>query len=205
MAGGEGIVMAINPARIYLSLRIRLGKLGLLPCLVMTFLLVGVMSWFVFSVQARTQKKQVEANKQTRRATPKQPVLVPAAQSGSSQRNLRAFYDLLGDSSEAERHVSSLFSIAAKIGIDLDQGEYKWEFDRNSRTYRYQIVLPVKGSYSLIRQFCEKSLLAIPFASLDEVKFRREAVGEDTLDGSVKFTIFYSESPRARRDSPVGS
>ena len=197
--------MTPNPGSFFLSLRIGMGRIGLVSCLVMVFLVTGAAGWLGFSLQALLLKKQQDSSKQARRAAPKPPVRVPTMQPDSAQRNLRGFYEALGDASEAERHISELFNISRKIGLDLDQGEYKWDLDRNSRTYRYQVVLPLKGSYGLIRQFCEKSLLALPFASLDEVTFRREAVGDDTLDGSVTFTIFYSDSPRDRRASTVGS
>ena len=75
----------------------------------------------------------------------------------------------------------------------MSRADYKFGADRNGRYRTYQIVLPVKGSYSAIRQFCEQTLLAIPFASLDEMNFKRDAIGSSTLEAKLHFTVYLAD------------
>jgi hypothetical protein len=72
----------------------------------------------------------------------------------------------------------------------LRQGEYKPGYDRNARVYTYQVNLPVKGSYAAIWQFAMAALRTIPFASLDEITFHRDAIGDATVDARLKLTLY---------------
>jgi hypothetical protein len=115
---------------------------------------------------------------------------VNAAPPSMARQNLSDFYDALGEQRYAEQQVKTLFALAAKTGLSLDQGEYKLAFERNSQVYSYQIQLPVKGSYQAIWQFCRQTLSAIPFASLDEVSFKRDAIADATLEARLRFTVY---------------
>jgi hypothetical protein len=113
------------------------------------------------------------------------------------EQGANKFYAVLGDRVEAEQYLKTMFDVAAQTGISLDQGEYQWGADKDSRTYRYQVLLPVKGSYSLIRQFSESTLRVLPFASLDELTFKRDSAGEDTLGANLRFTFYLGDKVEA--------
>lgn len=108
----------------------------------------------------------------------------------AAQQHLSHFYATLGDSRYAEQQVKTLFAIARKTNLVLSQAEYKWASDKSGRYHTYQILLPVKGSYGALRQFCQQTLLAIPFAALDEVNFKREAIASSTLEARLRFTLY---------------
>jgi hypothetical protein len=82
------------------------------------------------------------------------------------------------------------FALADKAGLVLSKGEYREAFDSNARVYTYQLTLPVKGSYRAIRDFAMQSLRAIPFASLDEISFRRDAIGDANVEARLRFTLY---------------
>jgi hypothetical protein len=104
--------------------------------------------------------------------------------------NLAAFYGALGGRQGAEQHVKTLFGLAAKSGLVLRQGDYKQGYDRNAHVYTYQVNLPVKGSYASIWQFAMAALRAIPFASLDEISFHRDAIGDATVEARLRLTLY---------------
>lgn len=108
----------------------------------------------------------------------------------SASDNLSLFYRSLGERGHAERQLRTLFAIADKAGLVLAKGEYREAFDSNARVYTYQLTLPVKGSYRAIRDFAMQSLRAIPFASLDEISFRREAIGDPNVEARLRFTLY---------------
>jgi hypothetical protein len=110
-----------------------------------------------------------------------------------AEQRLEQFYRTLGARRDAEQPVKTMFATAQQAGLALTQAEYKSRFDQNGRLHAYQVLLPVKGSYSVIRQFCEKTLLAIPYASLDEISFKREAIATPTLEAKLRFTLYLAD------------
>jgi hypothetical protein len=118
------------------------------------------------------------------------PVAAPEAPPAPPPDNLAAFYGALGDRHGAEQQVKTLFDLATKSGLVLRQGEYKPGYDRNARVYTYQVNLPVKGSYASIWQFAMAALRALPFASLDDISFRREAIGDATVEARLRLTLY---------------
>ena len=113
----------------------------------------------------------------------------------SANDNLLRFYDTLGEKRYAEQQVKTLFGLAAKANLTLSQGEYKSAFDRNGRLHTYQVTLPVKGSYGDVWQFALMALRAIPFASLDEISFKRESIGEAKVEARLRLTLYLADTP----------
>lgn len=191
----------VDLGRIALQARIGLIRVGVIPGLIAILLLLGAAIWIWFAIDARDQGKQEHTFAQARQELRVPPAAGVAAPELAAEQNLRKFYDVLGDRSEAEQYLKTLFAIAAQIDLSLDQGEYQWQFDKNSGSYRYLVLLPVKGSYGVIRRFCEKTLRALPFASLDELSFKRESVGEDALDANLRFTFYLKDVLRAPQEA----
>lgn len=192
---------AASLGRIALQVRIGLIRVGVVPGVIAILLALGAATWVRFAINTRDQGQQEHTLAQARQELRVPPDAGAAAPELVAGQNLRKFYDVLGDRSEAEQYLKALFAIAARMDLSLDQGEYLWQFDKNSSTYRYQILLPVKGSYSVIRRFCEKTLRDLPFASLDELSFRRESVGEDELDASLRFTFYLKDVLRTPQEA----
>ncbi len=124
-------------------------------------------------------------------ALPQPPLAV--ATPVTANANLALFYDTLGERRYAEQQVKTLFALASKTGLVLSQGEYKSTLERNGRFHTYQVNLPVKGNYGAIWQFAMLALRAIPFASLDEISFRRETIGEPTVEARVRITLYLTD------------
>jgi len=118
------------------------------------------------------------------------PVPVPQAPPAPAPDNLDAFYGALGERQAAEQQVRTLFGLAAKSGLVLRQGEYKPGYDRNAHVYTYQVDLPVKGTYQSIWQFAMAALRAIPFASLDDISFHRDAIGDASVEARLRLTLY---------------
>jgi hypothetical protein len=76
----------------------------------------------------------------------------------------------------------------------LHEGEYKPGYDRNARLSTYQIDLPVKGSYRAIWQFAMDALRGIPFATLDEISFKRDAIGDTNVEARLRLTLYLADT-----------
>jgi hypothetical protein len=120
----------------------------------------------------------------------------PAAQPAVETADpLDAFYAALGPRRYAEQQVRTLFALAAKNGLSLSQGEYKTAYDRNARLTTYQVNLPVKGSYGAIWKFALGTLRTIPFASLDDIGFRRDSIGDPAVEARLRLTLYLKDAP----------
>lgn len=120
---------------------------------------------------------------------------VPQAAPATDGHHLSLFYGTLGERRHAGQQVKALFALAEQSGLVLRQGEYKAAFERNARLHTYQVTLPVKGSYGAIWQFALAALRAIPFASLDDISFRRDAIGEAQVEARLRLTLYLTDTP----------
>jgi hypothetical protein len=176
-----------------LKARIQLGRVGWLDLAGGTLFLAGLILYFgisprlharLLAEQAKLQGAQSYAARQARQSQSMYVRLPPA------QQNLQSFYAVLGDVAKTERNLTTMFTEADKQDLVLDQAEYKLDYDKNGRYYAYSIKLPVKGSYMALKNFCTSLLLALPFASLDDMSFKRREIGDTALDAKLHFTLY---------------
>lgn len=180
-----------------LRVRLALARLGIFNCIALALLLAAAVAWQTGTAYLHAQTEATRRTLAQARATLHAPAQdAHQAASALPQHRLAAFYAALGERRYAEQQVKTLFAIAAKSGLNLDQAEYRAAFDRTSGVTAYQIQLPVKGSYEAIRMFCEQTLLAIPFASLDDIGFKREAIGDTSLEARLRLTLYLADSSR---------
>lgn len=182
--------------RYFLQLRLRLARFGLangMVCL-LWLLGLGVWQWGYPQLQARLQAQQT-ALSGIRTALRAADMPAPPPPKSVSQEHLEAFYDALGEANYVEEQVKTFLALAAKNNLKLNTAEYNMAVDRNGKFRTYQAILPVKGSYRAIRQFCEQALLAMPFASLDDIGFRRDTIANTTLEARLRFTLYVNETP----------
>ena len=104
--------------------------------------------------------------------------------------NVAGFYSTLGEVRYGEQQVRTLFGLADKAGLVLSEGEYLSGYDKGGRFHTYRVTLPVHGPYGAVWQFAMLALSSIPFASLDEISFRRNSVGETDVQARVRLTIY---------------
>jgi len=176
-----------------LRLRLMLARANplVLTAGLLVLVMAGALAWTLHAVWAM-ERAQAARDAQAKRhvqvaATPDP---APAPAPAQAQDNLDAFYGALGARGSAEQQVKTLFGLATKSGLVLRQGEYKPGYDRNAQVNTYQVNLPVKGSYAAIWQFAMAALRTIPFASLDEITFHRDAIGDATVDARLKLTLY---------------
>lgn len=179
-------------AAIALRLRLAVATLGPVFCAALALCLLGGAALLWLAPQRALQAKSHQvAMRLAAMPAAVQEKNTPA----SANHSLVLFYDALGEKRYAEQQVKTLFGIAAKSGLSLSQGEYKGAYDQNGRLHTYQVTLPVKGSYKNIWQFALTALRAIPFASLDEISFKRESVTETTVEARLRLTLYMADKP----------
>ena len=194
-----------NVSRSLLQLQLVLRRSGTGALLAGALMLGAASMWFALlpGLSARVAE-HAQALTRARSA----PVAKPVVQAPAlAAERLAAFYAALGDAGHTEEIVTRLFDAAADAGVVLEKAEYKPAHDAAGRFDTYTVILPVKGDYASLRRFCEKVLLSIPYAALDDMRFRRNSANDQAVEASLRFTVFLRPdlpgSVSARAAAPV--
>ena len=130
--------------------------------------------------QAGTPGQRAALNAQMREATLKSPAAM-----------LEKFYAFFADSQGVSGKLAKIHSLAQAGGLELKQGEYKLQRDKDARIVQYMITLPVSGGYTQIRTFTARVLSDIPTAALDQIRFERKLAGDPNVEAEIKFTLYW--------------
>jgi Tfp pilus assembly protein PilO len=108
---------------------------------------------------------------------------------------LAAFYRAFPDERTSPDWIGTIAATAQRCGLSLDQGEYKPSRETVGRLTRLQMTLPVRGEYRQIRQFLASTGARVPIASLEQVQFERQKVGDPLVDARIRL-VLYLEQPQ---------
>ena len=106
------------------------------------------------------------------------------------ESQLAAFYGQLTTAQQASELVRRLHSHATSAGLALERGEYRPLPDASGKLMRYQIVLPVKGTYPQVRRFLSGAMREVPGLALDGIAFQRETGSSAAVEAQLRFTVF---------------
>lgn len=135
------------------------------------------------AAQVRELRVAADASVPVRAAAPK-----PAA-------GAREFITSLPDRNALPAILAAIVQQAQAAGLSLDRGAYQWSADKSGTVARYQLTLPVTGSYPAVRQFVDATLAAVPAAALVGITLERPNVGDGTVSASLRFEIFTRNTP----------
>jgi Tfp pilus assembly protein PilO len=159
-----------------LELRDQLGPAGLASLA----LLAAAVAFFALAVQPLEQKERAL------RAALEGHAGGPQAQLGAER--LSAFYRFLERKEETTDWLAKLHGIARASGVELRSATYRTQA-AGARLERYEIVLPVSGSYAQIRDFLKRALAEIPVLSLDQVSLKRESRNDARVQAELRLAI----------------
>ena len=101
-----------------------------------------------------------------------------------------AVYQFLEKEEEVTDWLAKLHGIGAATGVQLKSASYRTQ-GTDARIVRYEILLPVSGSYPQVRDFLKRSLAEIPVLSLDSFSIKRN---EKTLQAELRLTLHMVKS-----------
>ena len=171
-----------------LSMRRALTTLGW-PGMLGLLLLVSAGLMYLTVVQDRTTRlAQIKSESASLKSRIDQAAKTGIPETGSTDE-LNKFYGFFSGVTLTE-WLTKLYGAAEAQKLVLEQGEYRLSPDKSGKLARYQITLPVKGTYLQIRQFVDQALIDVPVAALDDINFKREAIGGTQLEARIKFTLY---------------
>ena len=162
-----------------------LGPLGLASLAVLVAL--GIFHWLVIEpMQARNAELQERVARQERAAQEPGPA--------NTQDRVAAVYDFLRKDQQTTDWLATLYGIGTATGVQLKSAAYRTQPAAEGRIVRYEIVLPVAGSYPQIREFLRRSLAEIPVLSLDQINLKREHRNDGAVNAELRLTLHMVKS-----------
>ena len=110
---------------------------------------------------------------------------------GARLARLARFYAFFEGSDGLPGRLERLNAVAQASGLELRRAEYRMSASPEQKLVRYQIILPVEGSYRAIRRFTAEALEAIPALALSQVKFQRRQISEGRAEAQIIFTLYF--------------
>ena len=105
----------------------------------------------------------------------------------NAAEQMGALYQYLDKPEATTDWLAKLYAIGRATGVELQSASYKTQ--QAGRLQRYEIVLPLTGSYTQMRDFLKRSLAEIPVMSLDQVSLKRDNRRDGTLQAEVRLTL----------------
>ena len=110
------------------------------------------------------------------------------------QQALDSLRQQLPGQPQASALIERMYHLASAEHISLARGEYALGIDPKTQLARYQIVLPVRGSYLQIRGFLKGLLNQLPTLVLEDLELQRKRIGDSELNGRLRMTLYLSRS-----------
>lgn len=101
------------------------------------------------------------------------------------------FYRTLSPEKSMPDLMEKIFDAAYANDLFLDQGQFKRLPAQDGVTFsQYQMVLPMFGGYTEIRNFVNQVLQEIPTAALEGINFSRSDAKAPEVEAKVRFTVY---------------
>ena len=113
-----------------------------------------------------------------------------AASNQQSAEKVAKVYEHLQMEQGPTDWLAALHGIGVATGVQLKSANYRTQ-KTDGRIVRYEIALPVSGSYGQIRDFMKRSLAEIPVLSVDSVAMKREGA---TIHAELRLTLHMVQS-----------
>ena len=107
------------------------------------------------------------------------------AESALPGEKVAAVYEYLRKDEATTDWLAKLHGIGTATGVRLKSASYRSQ-PTEGRIVRYEIVLPVSGSYGQIRDFLKRARAEIPVMSIDQLTLRREQSGSERRGNAIQ-------------------
>ena len=111
----------------------------------------------------------------------------------NAAEKVASVYEYLEKPEATTDWLAKLYAIGKATGVELQSASYKTQ-NANGRLQRYEIVLPLTGSYTQMRDFLKRSLAEIPVLSLDQITLKRDNRREGTVQAELRLTLHMVKS-----------
>lgn len=182
--------------RLMPQLRWQVGRLGLLGKIGVGLIVVTSIYFFSAVLPQESVLQQLKERAETLhlQAQSKQsPGDTEAGKKMTGDQALQAFYDFFPLIDSSPFWIRELVRIAKKQNVELSSSEYRLINESDARLARYEMILPVRGSYPQIRAFIADALETVPAMAISAIAIKREAVTSDKLEMRLEINLYLNK------------
>ena len=143
----------------------------------------------LLQAQNELQNKLEHTQKNMRKHSQKE-TLVQVAPAQTSTQEIAEFYKQFPAGATLPKWLRLIDTTALKQHLVLNHGDYKLTQSKQGQLQRYEIVLPVSGSYVQIRQFIAEALQQLPALALSDLQIKRDNVMSPIVEARLVFVLF---------------
>lgn len=103
----------------------------------------------------------------------------------------RGLHAVLPPEADVDKLLARTFTLAQEEGLALEQADFQHRHDGEMQWLHVSMTVPIRGAYPRVRRFMESMLLEHPHVALDEIVFRRDAVGASQADAVARFSAWF--------------
>ena len=166
-----------------------IGKIGL------GLLVIAVVLLFTMVLPQKTTLQTLKSRVETLQAQPlseSQKASRPT-QKISDNQALQIFYDFFPDIDSSPFWIRELTKIAKNQRVEINSSDYRLVKEKGDRLARYEMILPVRGSYPQIRAFIADALQAVPAMAISGMVIKRDNVKTEQLDVRLEINLYMDE------------
>jgi len=150
--------------------------------------LLGLAALFAFLVLEPLRAENVSLEARVARAG-----RAAAAPADTAAHKVAEAYRFLEKKEEATDWLAKLHGIGAAAGVQVKSASYRSQ-STEGRIVRYELTLPLAGSYPQIRDFLKRALAEIPVMSVDQLTLRRESRDQAEVHAELRLTLHMVKS-----------
>ena len=100
------------------------------------------------------------------------------------------FYAAFAPAEQRQLRLEALMATARSNGLQWQRSELRLSPETALKLVRYQVTLPLTGTYKAVRGAIEEALLADPGLSLDRLQLQRATPGGVTLEAETVWSLW---------------
>lgn len=112
------------------------------------------------------------------------------------EEELRAFIEYFPPAATLQDWIERIQLAGAASGVNVERADYKLASEQAAGLTRYQITLPVKGTYAEIRSFVASLLEVVPTLALVDIDLKRDAIGAAAVEARLTLSLFLRGGPQ---------
>lgn len=108
----------------------------------------------------------------------------------TSTQEINEFYKRFPAGASLPILLNLIDDVAIKQHLILNRGDYKLSQTKQGQLSRYEIVLPLNGKYTQVRQFIAEVLQKLPALALSDLQIKRENSLSPAVEARLVFVLF---------------
>jgi Tfp pilus assembly protein PilO len=149
-------------------------------------LLAAIASIVVYGVLVQQRQAELE----TLKASVPAPSSTAAAPQATPAQRAAAFQAQFPQADTLTDWLERMEAASARTGVVVERTDYRVSSEAPAGLARYQIALPVKGSYAQVRAFIAALLDAAPTLAVTDVDLKRDSIAANTLDARLNVSVY---------------